>query len=197
MGGRAWAESELGRGSIFHFTVTLGVPLVDTAAEPEPVEAPEPWGVTAPRQELRVLVAEDNAINRLVARRMLEKLGHRVVVATSGRAALAVMESEPFDLVFMDVEMPDLNGLDATRAIREIEAEVIAGHRLPEPQSTYAAARNTGRRIPIIALTAHAMEVHRQQCLAAGMDDFVSKPVNAAELAAAVDRVTLTAARPS
>jgi CheY-like chemotaxis protein len=97
----------------------------------------------------------------------------------------------------MDVEMPDLNGLDATRTIREIEAEVTAGRRLPEPQSTYAATKSTGRRIPIIALTAHAMEVHQQQCLAAGMDDFVSKPVNAAELAAAVDRVALTPVRPS
>jgi signal transduction histidine kinase/CheY-like chemotaxis protein len=190
MGGRAWAESELGRGSVFHFTVTLGVPLVDTAAEPELEEAPELRRVTAPWRELRLLLAEDNAVNRLVARRMLEKLGHQVVVAASGRAALAAVESEPFDVVFMDVEMPDMNGLDATRAIRKIEAEVIAGRRLPEPKSTYAAARSTGRRIPIIALTAHAMEMHQQQCFAAGMDDFISKPMNAAELATAIDRVT-------
>jgi len=108
-----------------------------------------------------------------------------VAVAASGRAALEAVEADVFDVVFMDVEMPDMDGLEATRVVRTIEAEVRTGRQAPKPDSSYS----TGRRIPIIALTAHAMTMHQEQCLAAGMDDYVAKPVNATALAAAITRV--------
>ena len=103
--------------------------------------------------------------------------------AATGAGAFGAAEA--FDLVFMDVEMPGMDGLEATRELRTIEAEVLAGRQTPEAGSSYA----IGRRIPIIALTAHAMTMHQEQCLAAGMDDYVSKPVNPTTLAAAIARL--------
>ncbi|HDP95130.1 MAG TPA: response regulator [Candidatus Aminicenantes bacterium] len=118
------------------------------------------------RESRRILVAEDNAVNQLVARRMLEKMGHRVHVANNGVEALAALENENFDLVLMDIQMPQMDGREATRSIRRKEAAT--------PRS---------RRLPIIAMTANAMSWNREEYLRDGMDDYISKPVNSDGLA--------------
>ena len=116
-----------------------------------------------PRSSLRVLLVEDNAVNRLLATRLLENRGHRVVVAENGREALAALENESYDLVFMDVQMPEMDGFEATVAIRGRE-------------------KTTGKHQPIVALTAHAMKGDQQRCLNAGMDGYLSKPIRPQEL---------------
>jgi two-component system sensor histidine kinase/response regulator len=119
------------------------------------------------RHHHRVLLAEDNEINQKLAVRLLEKEGHTVVVAGDGRQAVAAFEREAFDVILMDVQMPELNGYEATAAIRELE-------------------KTTGGRTAIIAMTAHAMKGDRERCFEAGMDGYVSKPINAKELFAAI-----------
>src|SRR6202166_1049424 len=116
-----------------------------------------------PGSSMKVLLAEDNAVNQRLAVRLLEKRGHKVSVAGNGLEALAALEKEKFDLVFMDVQMPEMDGLEATAAIREEE-------------------KNSGRHQQIIALTAHAMKGDRDKCLAAGMDGYLSKPIRPQEL---------------
>jgi len=116
-----------------------------------------------PLSSLRVLLVEDNAVNRLLATRLLEKRGHRVAVATNGREALDALENESYDLIFMDVQMPEIDGIEATVAIRERE-------------------KANGNHQPIIALTAHAMKGDEERCLNAGMDGYLSKPIRPQEL---------------
>jgi two-component system, sensor histidine kinase and response regulator len=116
----------------------------------------------------RVLVAEDNAVNQTLARRLLEKRGYAVSVVGDGRAALAALDTEPFDIVLMDIQMPDMDGFEATAAIRQHE-ELSGGH------------------IPILAMTAHAIKGDRERCLAAGMDDYIAKPIRQEELYAAIE----------
>jgi CheY-like chemotaxis protein len=118
---------------------------------------------------LSILVAEDNPVNQLLARRVLEKQGHLVTVAGNGRLALEAFEQTPFDLILMDVQMPEMDGFEAARAIRQQEA-----------------LRSMRARIPILAVTAHAMKGDRERCLAAGMDGFVSKPIQLGELLEAI-----------
>jgi two-component system, sensor histidine kinase and response regulator len=118
---------------------------------------------------LHVLLAEDNAVNRKVASRFLEKQGHSVEVTTNGAEALAAFARDGFDLILMDAQMPVMNGYDATQAIR-------------------AAERGTGRHIPIVALTAHVMKGDREVCLTSGMDDYLGKPIHPQELAAVLER---------
>ncbi|GAC1660545.1 MAG: hypothetical protein NVS9B4_11670 [Candidatus Acidiferrum sp.] len=116
-----------------------------------------------PADCLRVLLAEDNSVNRLLATRLLEKRGHRVVLAANGREALEALEKESFDLVLMDVQMPESDGLEATMMLRQKE-------------------KNTAAHVPVVALTAHAMKGDRERCLAAGMDHYLSKPIRSQEL---------------
>jgi two-component system, sensor histidine kinase and response regulator len=112
---------------------------------------------------LHVLVAEDNAVNQRLAARLLEKRGHSVKVANNGREAVETLEKEKFDLVLMDVQMPEMDGLEATATIREKEKESL-------------------ERLPVIALTAHAMKGDREKCLAVGMDGYLTKPIRPQEL---------------
>jgi two-component system, sensor histidine kinase and response regulator len=122
-----------------------------------------------PSSILRVLLAEDNPVNQRVASRLLEKRGHRVQVASNGLEALAALEKETFDLVFMDVQMPEMDGFEATAEIRKRE-------------------QGSNFRIPVIALTAHAMKGDRERCIAAGMDGYLSKPIRAQELEEILDK---------
>jgi two-component system sensor histidine kinase/response regulator len=117
---------------------------------------------------VRILLAEDNKVNQRVAVRMLEKSGHRVIVTGNGREVLAAPEQQDFDLVLMDVQMPEMGGLEATTRIRDRE-------------------RSTGGRMPIVAMTAGAMQGDEEKCLQAGMDAYISKPVRAEELLAMVE----------
>ena len=124
----------------------------------------------AHRRSLRVLLAEDEPVNRMVALKMLDKMGLRVTAAENGREAVEAFAGGGFDVILMDVQMPEMDGFAATAAIREAE-EKKGGH------------------VPIIALTAHAMKGDRERCLAAGMDDYLSKPIRPGELAAILDRL--------
>jgi PAS domain S-box-containing protein len=128
-------------------------------------------------RRLHVLLAEDNVVNQTLAVRLLERAGHTVTVAGDGREAVQLLAERPFDLVLMDVEMPEMGGFEATALIRGQE-------------------RATGRHVPIIAMTAHAMKGDRERCLAAGMDGYVSKPVRPDELGQAIDAVLPPAPAP-
>jgi len=123
-----------------------------------------------PRRNLRILLAEDNIVNQRLAMGILQNRGHSLVVAANGVAALAALERESFDLVLMDVEMPEMDGLHATAAIRKAERE-----------------RSAGEHLPIVAMTAYAMAGDRERCLEAGMDSYVVKPLRPEELIAAVE----------
>ena len=128
----------------------------------------------ANQQHFKILLAEDNLVNQKVAIRFLEKRGHTVFVADTGKKALEAWREQPFDLILMDVQMPEMDGLEATAMIREQElVRKLA----------------TEKHMPIIAMTAHAMVGDRDRCIAAGMNDYVSKPISADDLFAAIDRV--------
>lgn len=144
--------------------------------------APPDRVLSVNRTALRILLAEDNAVNQRLAVRLLEKQGHAVAVAGTGRAALFLLEKEHFDLVLMDVQMPEMDGMEATQAIRSIEAEIANGTKLSSSHSTFGRHRAAGTRIPIVAMTAHAMVGDRERCLAAGMDSYISKPVQPRQL---------------
>jgi two-component system sensor histidine kinase/response regulator len=142
----------------------LASPLAPAAAaEPAP-----PVSTPTNARSLHVLLAEDNRVNTRLVTAILERRGHRVTPVTTGRAALAAIGTTAFDVVLMDVQMPEMDGLEATAAIRAAEA-------------------GTGRRLPIVALTAHAMKGDREACLAAGADAYLSKPVRTAELLEAIE----------
>jgi PAS domain S-box-containing protein len=158
MGGEIRLKSQPGRGSTFSFQVELGAANAGSGEV-----APEPPAEPAPCRPLSILLAEDNNVNQLLAVRLLEKHGHRVEVAADGAAALAAIERARFDLVLMDVQMPVMDGIETTRAIRARE-KVSGGH------------------VPIIALTAHAMAGDEERFRNCGMDGYVSKPVRPDEL---------------
>jgi signal transduction histidine kinase/ligand-binding sensor domain-containing protein/CheY-like chemotaxis protein len=172
MGGRIWVESDGMLGSTFHFTVRM-----DLA---EATEADAPVKVDSLRQllnaandgtpGLRILLAEDNPINQRLATRLLERRGHHVVTAATGRQALEILARESFHLILMDVQTPDMDGLETTRAIR-------------------AGEESSFTRTPIVALTAHTMKGDRERCLAAGMDAFLTKPIDAVQFLTVVEEL--------
>jgi CheY-like chemotaxis protein len=145
--------------------------------------------VAEARSNRRLLVVDDNPVNQKVAVRMLEKMGHRVDVASNGQEALAALARRVYAAVLMDCQMPEMDGFEATRRIREIEnGQMFCGKHpscgaetIPRVTNDDPRTRPTGR-VPIIAMTANATDSDRAQCLAAGMDDFISKPVKREEL---------------
>ncbi|MGZ4858513.1 MAG: response regulator, partial [Candidatus Angelobacter sp.] len=120
--------------------------------------------------QLKILLAEDNPVNQSLAVRLLRKMGHQVAVAQTGKEALYSLRSEKFDLVLMDVQMPEMDGFEATREIRKSE-------------------HGRQQHIPVIAMTAHAMNGDHESCLKAGMDDYIAKPINREELRQTIERV--------
>jgi CheY-like chemotaxis protein len=181
--GTIWFASEPGVGSEFHFTCRFGVAEPRPAAQrgndtpaltaeavsrllqPRVLTMDKIQTDTAPvsvATPLHILLAEDNAVNQLVMKRLLHKRGHTVTVVSDGRSAAEAVACDDFDIVFMDVQMPELDGLQATQQIRGTEA--------------------AHQRVRIIALTAHALQGDKQRCLDAGMDDYLTKPVNPDEL---------------
>ena len=134
--------------------------------------------VPLPGRRLKVLLAEDNAVNQRLAVSLLQRRGHRVVTAMNGLEALAAIEQTTFDVVLMDLQMPGMGGIEATAAIRARE-------------------REHGGHLRIVAMTAHALKGDREQCLAAGMDDYLSKPINTATLYATLEQDESGATRQS
>jgi CheY-like chemotaxis protein len=175
MGGEVWVESKLGRGSTFHARLPLArAEAAEPAAEPAPSAAPEP------DRRLRILVAEDNETNQLVLKALLGQLGITPRVVGDGLAAVEAWRDGRWDLVLMDIRMPLMDGVEAARRIRELEA----AERRP--------------RTPIVALTANAMSHQAAEYLAAGMDGFVAKPIQVERLLAAINEaVAEPAAHPA
>jgi hypothetical protein len=151
MGGRIWLDSVPGSGTSFHFTVLLQVPAIEQSSNEKPTAS-----TTTDIRALRILLVEDHPINQKLATTLLVKWGHTVVLAENGQEAVARFAESTWDLVLMDMQMPVMGGIEATRLIRASE--------LP------------GRRTPIVAMTANAMEGDRAACLAAGMDEHMAKP---------------------
>ncbi len=178
MGGEITVQSEVGRGTSFAFTVRLGLPAAQEEAAPHGPGQADPAGVATASQGRRVLVAEDNLVNQRLIGRLLQKWGHEVTIVSSGEQAVAATAATLFDLVLMDVQMPGMDGFEATQAIRAREAATGAAH------------------LAIVALTAHAMKGDREHCLEAGMDGYVSKPVEAAELQRTIASMTAPAVAP-
>ena len=174
LGGDVLVDSEIGSGTTFHFSIVL--PLTAELADEDPETAPaERVPVAAVRAQFRILLAEDNEVNQMVAVGLLKKMGHSVFVAGNGRLALEAIQRETFDVVLMDIQMPVLDGFSTVGELRQQEM-------------------GSGNHLPVIAMTANAMVGDRERCLAAGMDDYVSKPIRSSVLGDVISRVLGNAA---
>lgn len=173
MGGKIWVESELGNGSTFHFIARFAVdndvrPSHKNEIKKESTHPVVPGENIVP---LRILLAEDNPVNQKCAILLLEKQGHGVTLAQNGLEAIELYETESFDLILMDIQMPELDGFKATAEIRTIEQEI-------------------GNHTAIIAMTAHAMKGDRKRCLDGGMDGYISKPINKNKLLIELEKIS-------
>ena len=164
IGFAAYLNKPVKKSHLYDCLVTvLGIPSVPSQERSIPILTR--YGLEeAKKKRIRILVAEDNVVNQKVALRILQKLGYRADAVADGREAVMALETVPYDLVLMDVQMPQMDGFEATGIIRD------------------PASRVRNHTIPIVAMTAHAMKGDREKCLEAGMDDYVSKPVTALAL---------------
>jgi len=167
MEGRIWVESTENEGSKFQFEVRFDIAPVPVEEEAEPTEATE-----STKQSLRILLAEDNAFNQKVAVHVLESMGHEVSVADDGVQAMAALENADFDLLLLDIQMPEMDGFEVIERIRAMETSDAADQHLQ-----------------VIALTAHTAAEDRQHCMDAGMDDYLTKPLRKEELLTALNKV--------
>ena len=172
LGVAAFLSKPVGQAELFDCIVRV---LGTSSSGAESAALLTPHTLREGKRKLHVLLAEDNAVNQRLAMRLLEKHGHRVTLTTNGREALAALDQENFDVVLMDVQMPEMDGFEATSAIRVRE-------------------QRTGRHLPIIAMTAHAMRGDQERCLAAGMDGYIPKPIRVQELIALLERFSGVAA---
>jgi signal transduction histidine kinase/ActR/RegA family two-component response regulator len=163
MNGHLSVESELGKGTVFHFTASFGLPDPAAGTPVVPIVTEDPLPKEILGSQYHILLAEDNRVNAILATRLIEKQGWKVRHVINGADAVAALAEDSFDLILMDVQMPEMDGFEATAAIRERE-------------------RRVGGHIPIVALTAHAMKGDQERCLAAGMDDYLTKPIRSKEL---------------
>jgi CheY-like chemotaxis protein len=177
-------RSEVGSGSLFWVTLPFAIATTAQVEASAPSAQLLEFGQSAPgtqgenhavfksleaKKKLRVLIAEDNSVNQLIALKMLEKLGHSAVAVTNGREAFDALQIGQFDIVFMDCQMPELDGYEATKLIRSCGTAQIC-------------------TVPIVAMTANAMAGDREKCISAGMNDYVSKPMKAQDLNLAIER---------
>ncbi|MGL6193830.1 MAG: ATP-binding protein [Thermoguttaceae bacterium] len=173
MNGSIDVESTLGKGSTFRFSVRFDLPENSEKTLPETTQKPAQKDKTAskPARSLRVLLVEDVKVNMIVAKGMLDSMGHNITIAENGQLALEALRKDDFDVVLMDCQMPVLDGFQCTRVIRSSESGVRDPH------------------IPIIAMTAYAMSGDREKCLEAGMTDYISKPIDIKILAEKLDAI--------
>ena len=174
MNGRLWVESELGRGSRFCFTIAFGEAAKPSVKAPDAPIAPaaRSAAIAPPTAGLSMLLVEDHPVNQKLATALLQRRGYRVTLAENGRVAVDKFSRDRFDFILMDMQMPEMDGIEATRAIRTLESQ------------------QQRARTPVIAMTANAMQGDRELCLAAGMDDYLSKPINAPEMFKTIERHT-------
>lgn len=171
LGGNIWVESKKGAGTVFYFTIKAGlseeyISFFETDRQKNTVKREE--SLLSEKYPFRILVAEDNMINRKLMLKILESFGYSAMIASNGREVLEIVENEPVDLIFMDIQMPEIDGFEATKIICE---------KIPKKN-----------RPKIIALTANALEGDRERCLEVGMDDYISKPIRKDDLYNIIDK---------